>query len=256
MSGSGRLAGKTALITGAAKGIGRAAALRFAHEGARLALVDIDPSGEAVAAAVRAQGGSAAFIAADVTDAQAVEQAMAAAVAELGTLDILYNNAGGSRADDGPITETSLEAFWATINVDLFGTWLFCKYGVPELIKAGGGSIINTSSMMALGTQVGGRAPMAYSAAKGAVASLTRVMAVEYAPKRVRVNALAPGMTLTERIQRRFAGRAPNPTFQARVLLGPMQPDDVVNTALFLASDEAAHITGQVISVDSGISVS
>ena len=251
-----RLQGHAALITGAAKGIGKAAALRFAREGAKVAIADIDPAGEAVAQEIRAAAGEATFIACDATDPASAEQAVAQAVAAMGDLSILYNNAGGTQPGDGSVIDTDLDRFWNTLKLDLGGTWNFSRSALPVLIARGGGVVLNTSSMLAFGGQQSNRTPHAYTASKGAIASLTRAMALEHAPQNIRVNAIAPGVTLTERILKRFEGRAPNPAFENRVLLGKMEPEDVVNTALFLVSDEAAHMTGQVVLIDSGVSVS
>ena len=248
-----RLKDKTALITGAAGGLGRAAAELFAMEGARVVITDInEEDGLKAAAAIRQGGGSAMFIAMDVTDPQSVENAMARTVQEFGRLDILYNNAGGSTPQDNKVTEASIEAFWKTIKVDLFGTWLCCRYGIPEMIKFGGGVVINTSSLVAM---VGYAGKDAYTAAKGAIASLTRSMAVEYAPYNIRVNALAPGVTLTDRLAGRVAENKISSRVLERHLLGLLKPAQIARAALFLASDEASGMTGQVMRVDGGATI-
>lgn len=247
-----RLAGKVAFITGAGSGIGREAAMLFACEGARVVVAEIDAeAGAESARLVRDAGGEAVFVATDVTQPESVAQAIDAAVAAFGRLDILYNNAGGTSPSDGSVTNASLEAFWRTISVDLFGTWLVCRFGIPHLAAAGGGAIVNSSSMMGLI----GQGKHAYTAAKGGVAALTRALAVEYAPQGIRANALAPGITLTDRVVRRSAEGAVPQGLRERHLLGPRPPIDVARTALFLASDESAGITGQIVSVDSGATI-
>lgn len=245
----GRLAGKAALITGAAVGIGRAATLLFAREGAAVAVLDIDgPGGEATAAAARAAGGRAVFVETDLTDPASVERAVARARVELGRLDILYNNAGGSTARDAPVTETPIEEFWRAIRLDLFGTFLVCKYGIPHLMEAGGGSVVNTASYVAHHAMRPGRD--AYAAAKGGVVSLTRSIAVNYAEHRVRANVIAPGGVLTERIERELARASLGKGATQKHLLGLARPEDIAETALFLASDASRQISGQMIPVD------
>ncbi len=196
-----RLAGKVAFITGGGGGIGRATAERFSQEGASVVVADIDAErGEAAAAAARSwaaqSGGDARFLNCDVTDRNSVELAIAQTVACYGKLDILHNNAGGSTLQDGPVTEAPEEEFWRVIKLDLYGTFLCSKIAIPEIIKAGGGSIINMTSNVALMALPGRDC---YTAAKGGVASMTRSMAVEFAPHKIRVNAIAPSVTLTER---------------------------------------------------------
>lgn len=246
-----RLTGKVAFITGSGSGIGREGALLFAREGATIAVVDIArEGGEETAAMIKGQGGDAFFIHADMTEPAAVEQAIKSAVARFGRLDILYNNAGASSAADGPVDKVSLDEWWRAIRVNLFTAFLGCKYGIPELIRAGGGSVINTSSIAALYGNKGGR--HAYAASKGGVVSLTRAIAVDYAEHKVRANAIAPTVILTERIRKFFD----DPKFMAQGggfnLLGYGEPRDVANLAVYLASDESRLITGQVFPVDSG----
>ena len=162
---AGRLEGKVAFITGAGTGIGRNAAELFASEGARVAVAEIDPaSGRETRQRIRGAGGDAEWIAIDVTDAGSVQAAIGETTERFGRLDVLYNNAGGSTPMDGPVTEAPEEEFWRVIRLDLFGTFLVCKYGIPRLVEAGGGSVINTSSNVAL-MAVGGRD--CYTAAKG-----------------------------------------------------------------------------------------
>ena len=252
-----RLAGKVAFITGGGGGIGRATAERFAEEGARVIIAEIDAeAGEAAAAAARARarnsGGDALFEPCDVTDRKSVETAIARTVSRYGKLHILHNNAGGSTMQDGPLTEAPEEEFWRVIRLDLFGTFLCSKIGIPEIIKSGGGSVINMSSNVALMALPGRDC---YTAAKGGVASMTRSMAVEYAPYKVRVNAIAPSVTLTDRVKRLMAGNKNVEKLASTHLLGLGQPIHIANMAVYLASDEAEITTGQVLSVDSGVTI-
>ena len=249
----GRLEGKRVFLTGGAKGIGRAAAVLFAAEGARVAIADIDEDGGAETAALaNAEGGEAVFLTADVTQGKAVAAAVGAAAERFGGLDVLYNNAGGATPADGPVTEASEEEFRRAIDLDLFGTFLVCKHGLPRLIAAGGGAVVNTASSVALNGLPGRDC---YTAAKGGVAALTRSMAVEYGPQGVRVNALAPGTVRTARVIAMLERDAAVRGMAARHLVGLIEPEDVARLALYLASDESARTTGQVIAVDSGFTI-
>jgi NAD(P)-dependent dehydrogenase (short-subunit alcohol dehydrogenase family) len=242
----------TALITGAGSGIGRAASRLFAAAGARVIIAELDAeSGEAAAADIRSSGGEAVFVRTDVRDGASVAAAVHRAVEAYGHLDILYNNAGGSRAEDGPVTEVSEEAWHATHSLDLFGTFLVCKYGIPELIHAGGGAIVNTASYMALA----GNPLMAYSAAKGGVIALTRCIASEYGHVGIRANVICPCAVHTERLDRRLATDPRIQVLPEQHLLGLAEPIDIAEMALFLASDKARRITGALVPVDSGITV-
>jgi NAD(P)-dependent dehydrogenase (short-subunit alcohol dehydrogenase family) len=245
-----RLKGKVAFITGSGSGIGRAAAVLFARESARVGVADISRAGseETVRMASEA-GGDAVYVETDVTDPISVERAIKSVADRWGGLDVLYNNAGGSTVQDGRVTEVSIEEWWRAQRLDLFGTFLYCRFGIPELIRAGGGSVINTTSVVALRGSVGRDA---YTAAKGGVVSLTRSLAVEYAKHHIRVNALAPGPTLTERVKKVLAG---DQRTDEKHLLGMGEPDDVAQAALLLASDESRRITGTIVPVDSGWSV-
>ena len=246
----GRLDGKVAFITGSGSGIGRAGAIRFAREGAKVIVADISrEGGEATAEMARKAGGEAAYVHTDVTDPESVERAIALAIATYGKLNVLYNDAGGSTAQDGPVTRVSLDEFWRVIKVDLYGTFLCCKYGIPEMIKAGGGSVINTTSYVAL---AGIKGRDAYTAAKGGVLAITRSMAVNYAKHKIRVNAIAPGAILTERVKKFIADDPRVAGMGDHHMLGMGEPDDIANMAVFLASDEARIITGAIFPVDSG----
>src|SRR5512135_3538028 len=198
-----RLAGKVAFITGGGGGIGRATAERFAEEGAKVVIAEIDDArGKAAEESARAKGknagGDALFIHCDVREKASVEAAMAETVKRFGKLTILHNNAGGSSPQDGPVTEVSEDEFWRVIKLDLYGTFLCSKLGIPHIIKAGGSSIINMSSIVALRALPGRDC---YTTARGAIAALTRSMAVEHAPHKIRVNAIAPAGVLTERVK-------------------------------------------------------
>ena len=249
-----RLEGKVAFITGAGTGIGRSAAELFASEGAGVVVAEIDPvSGAETQRRVRSAGGEALWVETDVTDAGSVRAALDKAVDRFGRLDVLYNNAGGSTHVDGPVTEAPEEEFWRVIRLDLFGTFLVCKYGIPRLMEAGGGSVINTSSNVAL-MAVRGRD--CYTAAKGGVASMTRSMAAEYAEHGIRVNAIAPGATRTARVAALAeANEHVDRLVREGQLFGWCTPGDIAHMALYLASDESRVTTGQVLSVDSGATV-
>jgi NAD(P)-dependent dehydrogenase (short-subunit alcohol dehydrogenase family) len=166
---------------------------------------------------------------------------------------VRHNNAGGSTMQDNTVVEAQIEEFWRVIKLDLFGTFLGCRVGIPEIIRAGGGSVINMSSNVAL-MGIPGRD--CYTAAKGAVAAMTRSMAVEFAAQRVRVNAIAPSATMTERVRKLVAGNAALDKLANSHLLGLIEPTDIANMALLLASDESRMITGQVYPVDSGVTIS
>src|SRR6202171_3219738 len=246
-----RLAGKVAFITGAGTGIGRAAALLFAREGAKVAIAEINlATGEETA---HLAGNEAIAIRTDVTDPDSFQSAIRAPVNKFGRLDVLHNNAGGSTAQHDSAVNAPLDEFWRAIKLDLYGTFLGCRFGIPELIRAGGGSVINMSSIVAL-MGVAGRD--CSTAAKGGIAAITRSLAVAYAPQKVRVNAIAPSATMTERVKRLDAGDAALTRLPDSLLLALIEPDDIANTALCLASEESRMVTGQVLPVDSGVTIS
>ncbi len=246
-----RLAAKTAFITGAGTGIGRATALAFAAEGANVAVAELNAAaGEETA---HLAGPGAIAIRTDVTDPDSIEAAIRQASAHFGAIHILHNNAGGSTPQDNTVVEAPLEEFWRVIRLDLFGTFLGCRFGIPELVRAGGGAVINMASNLAL-MGIAGRD--CYTAAKGGIAALTRSLAVEFAPQKVRVNALAPSATMTDRVKTLVAGNPALDKLAQSHLLGLIEPDDIAAAALFLASNESRMITGQILPVDSGVTIS
>lgn len=252
-----RLAGKTAFITGAGTGIGRATAERFVEEGAKVAIAEINKeSGAAAAAAARARagnaGGDAIFINCDVTDGASVRSAVDAAIKRFGRIDVLHNNAGGSTPHDGPVTTAPEAEFWRTITLDLYGTFLVSKIVLPHIIAAGGGSVINMASNLSV-MAIPGRA--CYTAAKGGVAALTRAMAVDHARDKVRVNAIAPSATATERVLKMIETNPALARLAQSNLVGMVEPRHIAEMAVYLASDESAVTTGQVIPVDSGVTI-
>ena len=247
---TGRVAGKTIIITGAASGIGRESAVLFAREGATVVLSDVKAeAGQLAVDQIRDDGGHAEFVATDVSDEAQVRDLIDGAAERHGKLDVLYNNAGGATPLDGQVTDMPIEEFWRTISVDLFGTFLGCRFAIPHLERNGGGSIINTTSIRALTGTAGADA---YSAAKGGVIALTRALAMQWHTAGIRVNAIGPGMVLTERV-RAMLDTENNPIAR-KSLMGPMDPADIAYMALYLASDESKRITGAVLPAESGAS--
>ena len=249
---NGRVAGRRALVTGAASGIGRATAVRLAQEGARVALLDVDEAG---LAAVAEQIGDAALnLPTDVSSEPAVEAAVAATAEAFGGLDIVVANAGVELIDTGDarVHELGLPAWQKTLDINLTGVFLACKHGIRELLRAGGGSVICTaspSSFFGVAT-----AEHAYTASKGGVASLVRVMAADYARDGIRVNGVIPGFTNTPLNAPVLDDEEIVAGIVATIPLGrPGEADEVASMMLFLASDEAAYVTGAFFTVDGGM---
>jgi NAD(P)-dependent dehydrogenase (short-subunit alcohol dehydrogenase family) len=248
-----RLANKVALITGAASGMGRAAAELFAAEGARVVVSDIVASaGDEVVDAIRAAGGEATFVRADVSDAGDCEVMVRAATEAFGGLHVLYNNAGVFPADDGGALDTP-EATWERVmQINLKGVWLGCKAGIPAMLASGGGSIVNVASFVAL--MGAATAQVAYTASKGGVLSMTREIAVEYARRGIRANSLCPGPIQTPLLEALLADPEPRARRMVHIPMGRLGlPEELAQAALFLASDESSFMTGASLVVDGGI---
>ena len=255
-----RLEGKTALITGAGSGIGRESATLFAAEGAAVVVVDIEDRGgcETVEAIQRASG-RAVYVHADVAKASDCARMIASAEKEFGKLNVLFNNAGIMHSKDDDAVSTD-EAIWdLTMNVNAKGVFLGCKYVIPVMEKQGGGAIVNIASTS--GIRFTGNAQVGYAATKAGVIQLSRVVAVQYAPKGIRVNTVVPGQLHTPMVEARLAKQRAGGDVaellkqrQRRIPLA-IEGDgrDTANAALFLASDEARFITGTEIVVDGGM---
>ena len=248
-----RLEGKAAFITGAASGIGRQSALRFAAEGARVAVVDVNADGAAaVANEVVGAGGKAIALRADVSSEDEVATAVADAEEAFGRLDVVFNNAGIMHSDDGDAEATEETVWDLTMDINLKGVWFGCRHGIPALRRSGGGSIINTASFVAL---VGAATPqLAYTASKGAVLAMTRELSVIHARENIRVNALCPGPLRTELLMSFLDTEEKR---QRRLVHVPMgrfgEASEIAEAALWLASDESSYVTGTDFSVDGGL---
>ncbi len=251
---AGRLKDRVALITGAGGGIGRESARLFAREGAKIVVVDVkEKAAKETAEEIRAAGGAAAATTADVSRGADVKAMVAFAEKEFGAVHILFNNAGIFPDEDGSVLDTDEAVFDRVIAVNLKGVFLGCKHGIPALLRAGGGVVINTASFVAV--MGSATSQTAYTASKGGVVAMTREIAIEFARRNIRANALCPGPVNTPLLAPLLA----DPKARARRLVHlPMgrlaEADEVASAALFLASDDSAYVNGATFLVDGGAS--
>lgn len=248
-----RLDGKVAVITGAGSGIGRAAANLFASVGAQVVVADVlGDHAEAVVSEIAANGGAATTSVVDVSDERQVEAMVRTAVDAYGRLDVLFNNAGIFPEDDGGLLDTPPATWQKVMDVNLLGVWLGCRAAVPVMLESGGGSIVNVASFVAL--MGAATAQLAYTASKGAVLSMTREVAVEYARRGIRANSICPGPIETPLLEELLADPVRR---QRRLVHIPMgrfgRADEIARAALFLASDDSSFVTGSALVVDGGI---
>lgn len=245
-----KLTGKVAIVTGGANGIGRAAAFRFANEGALVTIADLDSAnGEETVRLIRENGGEALFFKTDVTASDQVKELIDFTASEFGSLHIMFNNAGIGNSEVRSVDLTE-EEWDRVIDINLKGVYLGIKHSVPELIKTGGGAIINTSSLLGLKGQ---KYMSAYNASKAGVVLLTQNAALEYGKYNIRVNGIAPGVIDTKIIEGWKQNERKWPIISRANALGRIgTPEEVANAVLFLASDEASFITGTTLSVDGG----
>jgi NAD(P)-dependent dehydrogenase (short-subunit alcohol dehydrogenase family) len=254
MSGEhpGKLAGRVAIVTGGSSGLGRAGVLRFADEGARVAIGALQPAqGAELAAQITGSGGDAFYLDTDVRRAADVEALVAAAEDRWGRVDILYASAGVMTVGTAP--ETSEEDYQLAVDVNLGGCFRLAKYGIPALVRAGGGAVILTASELGL---VGAAATAAYCAAKGGVVNLTRALAVDCAPLGIRVNCLCPGAIDTPMLRGWYATGDPVELEKRQVTPIPLgrvgKPGEIAEAALFLAGDSSSYMTGAMLTIDGG----
>jgi NAD(P)-dependent dehydrogenase (short-subunit alcohol dehydrogenase family) len=248
----GRLQGRVAVVTGGSSGLGRAGALRFAAEGARVAIGSVQPEqGTAVVAEIEAAGGEATFLETDVRRPDDVAALIAGTEQRWGRIDVLYASAGVMTT--GTAEETSEDTYQLAVDVNLGGCFRLAKFGIPALARAGGGSVILTASELGL---VGASSAAAYCAAKGGVVNLTRALAIDAAPQQVRVNALCPGPIDTPMMQGWY--QTGDPVELEKIQITPLllkrigRPREIADAALFLATDESSFMTGTTLVVDGG----
>jgi len=256
-----RLDGKVAFLTGAGAGIAKATALAFAREGAKVALIEINrQAGESAEKEIRENGGDAIFVETDVTQDESVARAVEATVSRFGSLDVLYNCAGGSVLEDVPVHQMDLQVWNRTIALNLLHPFLTCRHAIPHMMTAGGGSIINFCSHVGL---TGSIRP-AYAAAKGGIISFTKTLAAQYVDHGIRANAIAPGTIRSERSIKRYENKdwllseKPSPEAAARIATQKLypfsvgEPHDIAAIGVFLAADESRMLTGTTIAADGG----
>jgi NAD(P)-dependent dehydrogenase (short-subunit alcohol dehydrogenase family) len=257
----GRLDGKVAFLTGAGAGIAKATAKAYVKEGAKVAIIELNrEAGQGAEREIRDSGGEAIYVETDVTKDDSVKRAVEATVAKFGRLDVNFNCAGGSLEEDVPVHQMDLDVWHRTIAVNLLHPFLSCRHGIPHLMKAGGGAIINVTSHLGL---MGSIKP-AYAATKGGIIAFTRTLAAQYVQHGIRANAIAPGSIRTERQIKRYENKdwmlAEKTAAAARERAATQklypfsvgEPGDVAAIAVFLASDESRMLTGTTIAADGG----
>jgi NAD(P)-dependent dehydrogenase (short-subunit alcohol dehydrogenase family) len=252
----GRLENRVAIVTGGAGGIGGATARALAREGASVAVVDVDvEGGTQVVENIRASGGSAMWVQADLSKESDVAEAIRSTVAQFGRLDVLHNNAALTESDflsrDTPVTELSLEVWERTIAVNLSSQMLTCKHAIPEMVRGGGGSIINMSSGASL---KGDRTRTAYGVSKAGVNTLTMYVAAGHGKQGVRANTIVPGLIITDAVRAHIPEGMLDRLGRSTLTPYLGQPEDIAGLVVFLASDESRYITGQMVIIDGGMS--